>query len=496
MAHHVVKDAVWQIVGRVVSAVGGFLVLKLITPYLGPLRFGDYSTILKYFAIWSALADFGMYVIALKKLGSIPAEQHEERSALYSKFVSTRMLLIGVIYISAYLLTFLIPAYTSNPYLLRGLPLGMIFSASFMAAWIIQIPLQLYRKMHQLSIGLTVARVAQLLVLVIAILFVYPHVSFATPGENILPFVWIIASVVISGVAQGIYVFRQGNKHLPLKRNLDFSFTKHIIWENRQYGIAYYCSSFHTLIVLLLFSRFFPTTEWFTLVGKWALGLSLLEILLIVPSALWNSLIHKVAWNSVEEQRRSFGNLLMTIIWIGCIICINFTLFAPHIINFLWGSAFLSTATYWWSDSLLPWLAVILTLSFVKQIFNYLFVSTHLQNKLLQINLVGVLIGVSIGIPLILQYELMGGLLTQGLLEILFVAWALWTAKKHAVLPYIDGKLVILWLFVTWLICLGGYGLLHTRQVDGLAWILVSLLLTSLLTLLSKPQLARLLKGL
>jgi O-antigen/teichoic acid export membrane protein len=68
MAHHVVKDAVWQIVGRVVSAVGGFLVLKLITPYLWPLRFGDYSTILKYFAIWSALADFGMYVIALKKL--------------------------------------------------------------------------------------------------------------------------------------------------------------------------------------------------------------------------------------------------------------------------------------------------------------------------------------------------------------------------------------------------------------------------------------------
>ncbi|MDP2669953.1 MAG: hypothetical protein Q8O99_02975 [bacterium] len=54
----VIKDAVRQIIGRAVSAIGGFLVVKMITPYLGPLRFGDYSTILKYFAIRSALADF------------------------------------------------------------------------------------------------------------------------------------------------------------------------------------------------------------------------------------------------------------------------------------------------------------------------------------------------------------------------------------------------------------------------------------------------------
>ena len=81
----------------------------------------------------------------------------------------------------------------------------------------------------------------------------------------------------------------------------------------------------------------------------------------------------------------------------------------------------MATATQRGSDTLLPWLAIILTLSFVKQIFNYLFVSTHLQNKLLQINLVGVIIGVSIGIPLILRYGLMGGLITQGLLEVLFV---------------------------------------------------------------------------
>ena len=53
----VIKDAAWQLFGRIISALFGFVTIKIMTPYLGPLRYGDYSTILKYFAIWTALAD-------------------------------------------------------------------------------------------------------------------------------------------------------------------------------------------------------------------------------------------------------------------------------------------------------------------------------------------------------------------------------------------------------------------------------------------------------
>ena len=72
MSHKlIIKDAAWQLIGRLLSAIMGLLVIKLISPYLGPFRFGDYKTILDYFAIWGALADFGLYVIALKTLGGI-----------------------------------------------------------------------------------------------------------------------------------------------------------------------------------------------------------------------------------------------------------------------------------------------------------------------------------------------------------------------------------------------------------------------------------------
>jgi O-antigen/teichoic acid export membrane protein len=73
MKNQIIKDAFWQILGRVVSALGGFVTIKLMTPFLGPLRYGDYNTILKYFAIWSALADLGLYTIALRELGKMKA---------------------------------------------------------------------------------------------------------------------------------------------------------------------------------------------------------------------------------------------------------------------------------------------------------------------------------------------------------------------------------------------------------------------------------------
>jgi len=87
--------------------------------------------------------------------------------------------------------------------------------------------------------------------------------------------------------------------------------------------------------VVILLSIFYPTAEGYTYVGIWALALGLIEILLIIPSALGNSLIHDVAGKTHDQMMKKFGNLLTLILWIGGIIIINFTIFAPHIIAFV-----------------------------------------------------------------------------------------------------------------------------------------------------------------
>ncbi|MDP2669956.1 MAG: hypothetical protein Q8O99_02990 [bacterium] len=91
-------------------------------------------------------------------------------------------------------------------------------------------------------------------------------------------------------------------------------------------------------------------------------------------------------------KQQKFGALLELIVWIGGCIILLFSTFNKQIISFLGGSSYLGSATQWGADTVLPFLAVVLTLSFIKQIFNYLFVATDQHNKLLRTNLLGVIV--------------------------------------------------------------------------------------------------------
>ena len=73
--------------------------------------------------------------------------------------------MVAVVYGIAFLAAYLIPAYSGNPFIVWGLLFGMIFSALFMSAGIIQIPLQLNWKMKDVSIALIRARVVQISIL-------------------------------------------------------------------------------------------------------------------------------------------------------------------------------------------------------------------------------------------------------------------------------------------------------------------------------------------
>ena len=501
----IVKDAVRQILGRLASAVWGFLVIKLITPYLGPLRFGDYSTILKYFAIWSAFADFGLYVIAMKQLGDLKSKiwegikgNTEQLSTYYNKFVSSRLFMIGLVYSTALLIAYLIPSYTSNPYLVWWLPLGMIFSASFMTAGILQIPLQLFWKMKHLSIGLILARIVQIAILWVSIYHIYPLIDFSNANPAIRAFNAILISVIASGVTQWIYVYLVGKQYLPLKRNRDRSFTKSLLASNRQYGLAYYLSSFHALIVVILLSIFYPTTEWFIYTGIYGLALSLIEILLIIPSALGNSLLHDIGSVTNEKKRMRFGTLMSVVFIIGLLVIANFIIFAPHIINFLGWEKYLTSASSIGSDWILPFLGIVITLSFIKQVFNYLFVSTDHHNKLLWINLFGVVVWVWIWIPLLLNHNIIWWVVTQIVLELLFVLWALYVAWKEWVIPklgHIFNRRLLARLAWTFIVMLWTYRYLDF-SVQWYRWILVAGLLNAFVGFILYPSVKRVLREL
>ncbi len=513
----VIKDAAWQLMWRIISALFGFLTITIITPYLGPLWYGDYSTILKYFAIWTALADLWLYVLAVKSLGKIKEDAEKiiktawqditdgtlstyaPLRAEYGKFVGTRIILMSVIYALALVIAYLLPAYTSNPYLVRWIPFGMIFSASFMFAWIQQLPLQIFWRMKQLSITLITARLFQIAILVPVVFFIFKDMTFNGSTISIIAFCFIMFSVVASSIWQNIQIHRIAKKILPLTITFDRKFTKAIIIRNRQYGVSHYLSSFHTLVVLLFLWLFFPTSQWNNYSWIWALSLSLIEILLIIPSSLWNSLLHKISSYSLINKRKSMWNLLLLVFWIGWIIAMNFWIFSDQIILVISGKAFLwsftSLATRW-SNQVLPFLGIVLLRSFIKQVYNYLFVAVDQQNVLLPINLVGVCIGIPLWIRMIPQYWLFWGVVTQLSIEFLFVIGAIRMGIRKKVQPiFAIRKLFILTMILVLATALW-YGVMHIRKINILEFFLVAILLNALIVYVSLPTIKKVARGL
>jgi len=474
----VIKDALRQLFGRIVSALFWFVITKIISSYLWPLRYWDYWTIFRFFARWTALVDFWIYVIAVKRLGQIKNETYwdwteipaldpnSELSKTYWKFVWTRVFLIIVIYTIAIVTAYLIPAYTSNPYIIWWLPLAMCYSASNMYAWIQQLPLQIFWKMKRLTWSLIIARLSQLVVLLPVVFYFFSNVDFQNSSENtpvmILAFCLVTFSVVASSLGQNVEMHLRTRDLLPLKININIPFIKALLKENWKYGFSYFFSSFHTLLVLMFLWWFFPTAAGFKYAWIWALALSLIEILLIIPSSLWNSLLHKIPHYTDENKKKSLWNLMLLVGWIGALIAINFRVFAEDIIVFVSSRSFLWTwesINNWWSNQVLPFLWIVLILSFIKQVYNYLFVALEKQNILFGINLVWVLLWAVLGVVIIPKFWLLWWVITQVFIEMMFTFWAVKLAYARNLNPIFQKKPLMQLVVILLIFCIFWYGI-------------------------------------
>jgi O-antigen/teichoic acid export membrane protein len=289
---------------------------------------------------------------------------------------------------------------------------------------------------------------------------------------------------------------------LPFKIDIDLKFIKWIFKENWRYWFSYFFSSFHTLIVLMFLGRFFPTAHWYEYVWYRALALSLLEILLIIPSSLWNSLLHKIPTYSNLDKRKSMWNLL-TLVWrIGWMIAIDFRVFNRDIIlfvsskDFIWSRESLSTR---WSNQILPFLGIVLFFSFIKQIFNYLFVSLEKQNVLFKINLTWVIVWVLVALFVIPKWNLLWWIIVQVLIETIFMVGAMLVAWKLKVFPKFQKKAWFQILGILAIMLISGFfinGWLNTNEISRRLFLIIAWIYNLIIVWISLKPIKSVAKGL
>ena len=83
LPRRIAYNAVFTSGAKILGTVLALVSIGFITRYLGKEGFGDYSTVLAFFAFFSAIADLGLYAISTRE---ISRPESDERNILGNVF--------------------------------------------------------------------------------------------------------------------------------------------------------------------------------------------------------------------------------------------------------------------------------------------------------------------------------------------------------------------------------------------------------------------------
>ncbi len=105
LSNKIAKNSFIQIIGRVLSTLIALLPLALMTRYLGPEGFGNYTIIIAFLSFFGIMADMGIYLTALQMI----SEPGRDATKIFSNAFTARTIISIICFSSAPILALLFP---------------------------------------------------------------------------------------------------------------------------------------------------------------------------------------------------------------------------------------------------------------------------------------------------------------------------------------------------------------------------------------------------
>lgn len=345
----------YQFIGKIISIAIGVIAIALMTRYLGPTKFGYYSTIAAFLQIAAVLFDLGLSLTAIRLIGDPKENANKILNNIFTLRLISSVVLLGL----AVGVGFLMP----YPWEIKvGIALT---SFSYLFVSLNAILISLFQK--QLSVGkVAVSEVFGR----IALLAVVAYTVFANTG-----FYWILNAVVISSfvVLLANYIFSK--KYIKLKLEIDWSVWKRILYTTWPIAIAIFFNLLYFKADTLVLSLTRTQAE----VGIYSAPYRVLEILTALPFIYAGLILAPLttAWveknlerfNSIVQKSFDFLSILIFPMIVGAV------LLADQIIELIAGSEFAASA------QVLQVIIFATAIIFISTLFGHLVVVINKQKK-------------------------------------------------------------------------------------------------------------------
>lgn len=391
IAYNVVFNSILKVFTTVALALFS---IRLITGYLGKEGFGDYTTILAFFALFAAIADLGIGYMTAREISREGAD--EER--ILGRVASLRLLSATALFLITPLFLFFF-SYPLQVKIGIWIASGAVIFSSFSL---------FLNGIFQKNIAMDRVALVEFFGKLFQVAFIFLVVAFD------LGFLAIVSGLLVSLSFNAGMAFYLSRKYAKFSFSIDTAYWKDFLRDSFPLGVTALITFFYFKMDAILLSIIQGSAA----VGVYGVAYKVMENLTFFPAML-AGLILPLLSRHIFSDREKFKEIADTTFRVFFIIVMPIVVggifFSSDIIRIVSGTGF--------EESVLVLELLMLSLAFIffGHYFNMILIVGNLQKKLMVALGVVAVFNILLNLVLIREYSFLGAAVTSVLTEFLVV---------------------------------------------------------------------------
>lgn len=403
-AGRIAYNVVFNAIAKVISTALALVAIGFVTRYLGKEGFGNYATMLAFFAFFNAIGDLGLQSVAAREI----SRENSDEKTIMSNVLSLRMIISFIIFLFTPLLAFILPY---SPELKIGI---VIAGAAFFFSSISMIlngVFQKYLVMDRVATTELGGKLIQLSIIIAAV-----HYDFG--------FIAIALALLAYMAFNALVILFISHRYIPFTLHINKAYWIEFLKSSLPLGVASIVTFAYFKMDTILLSFMRTSAE----VGIYNVAYKVIENLIFFPAMITGlvlPLLSRFAFTDQEKFNLTANKTFKVFLVLVVPLVTGAFFLAPQIVSIIGGAGF--------PESVLVLKILVFALAFVffGQFFNTILIVNNLQQKLMKALVGAAVINIILNAIFIQKYSYIGAAASSVATELCVVLFSSYLVFKH-----------------------------------------------------------------
>jgi O-antigen/teichoic acid export membrane protein len=374
IARKIAYNVLVSTVSKILATILALVSIGLITRYLGKEGFGNYATVMAFFAFFGAVGDLGLYTVSTREISRPGADA----SKIMSNVFTIRIISSLLIALTAPLIVIFFPYPQEVKYAIIIVAASFFFSSAY----------QVLNGVFQKNLAIDKIAISELTGKILQVSLIAVAVKYD------LGFQWVISPLLFYMILSFLLILAWSRKYVKLRIRFDFEYWKKILKESYPIGVVSIVTFVYFKIDTIILSVMKSSAD----VGIYNAAYKVIENISFFPGMIIG-LIFPIMSQHIFSDREKFRDIsdktfkIFVILVVPLIIGTMFL--SEGIINLIGGIGFDR------SSDVLRILIFSLAFIFFGNFFNAVIISANQQKKLMYVLVFAAIFNVTANLLLI-----------------------------------------------------------------------------------------------